>query len=52
MGGEGHSAAFPGLCLNPASLLTGDLPALLAALDQSIQTERHEEFVNRLREDK
>lgn len=42
------SRLFPGLWLDPAALLAGDLPRLLAALDVGCATEEHRRFAARL----
>lgn len=42
------SRLFPGLWLDAAALLAGDLPKLLAAIDQGCSTDAHREFVARL----
>ena len=44
-----RSETFPGLWLDPAALLRGDLPRLFAVLDQGTATSEHAAFVNRLR---
>lgn len=43
-----RSRIFPGLWLNPAHMLAGDLPAMFALLDQATATSEHAEFVKRL----
>lgn len=47
-GGTLCSKTFPGLCLHPASLLSGDLPALFALLDNMTATPEHADFVRRI----
>lgn len=42
------SRLFPGLWLDPAALLAGDLPKLLAAIDRGCATDAHREFAARL----
>jgi len=42
------SRVFPGLWLDAAALLRGDLPALLAVLQQGLASQEHAEFVARL----
>jgi Uma2 family endonuclease len=42
------SKIFPGLCLRPSSLLSADLPALFALLDNTTGTPEHADFINRL----
>lgn len=44
-----RSKRFPGLWLNPAALITADLPRLFAAIDRGATTAEHAEFVGRLR---
>jgi Uma2 family endonuclease len=50
--GEGilRSEAFPGLRLDPAALLGGDGPRLLAVLQQGLASPEHAAFVTRLAE--
>ncbi|HWE96636.1 MAG TPA: Uma2 family endonuclease, partial [Tepidisphaeraceae bacterium] len=43
------SETFPGLWLDPAALLRGDLPRLLAQVDVGTATAGHSAFVDRLR---
>ena len=43
-----RSAAFPGLWLDPAALLSGDSARVLAVLQQGIASAEHAEFVARL----
>ena len=43
-----RSGVFPGLWLDPAALLAGDLPRLLAALDLGLATPEHAAFAARL----
>ncbi|MGC8638630.1 MAG: Uma2 family endonuclease [Isosphaeraceae bacterium] len=43
-----RSVVFPGLWLDPAALLAGDLAKVLAVLQQGLQSPEHTEFVNRL----
>lgn len=45
------SSAFPGLWLNVKSLLTGDLPAVMADLQAGLQSEEHKQFVEWLAAD-
>ena len=47
---KGHfqSEAFPGLWLDPAALIRGDLPQVLAVLQQGISAPEHQTFVARL----
>ncbi|MGO9597523.1 MAG: Uma2 family endonuclease [Isosphaeraceae bacterium] len=49
---QGHyrSATFPGLWLDPAALLRGDLTAVLEILRQGLATAEHQEFVQLLAE--
>lgn len=50
-GGPDHiyrSVAFPGAWLNVGSLVAGDLPGLLATLQEGIATSDHAEFVRKL----
>jgi Uma2 family endonuclease len=49
---EGHlrSEVFPGLWLDPAALLRGDLAQVMAVLQQGLATPEHADFVRRLRE--
>ena len=42
------SRLFPGLWLDPAALLAGDLPKLLAAVDRGCATDAHRDFAARL----
>jgi Uma2 family endonuclease len=42
------SKQFPGLWLDVAALLRGDLPALFAAIDRGVAAPEHAEFVRRL----
>lgn len=42
------SRLFPGLWLDPAALLAGDLPKLFAAVDRGCATDAHREFAARL----
>ncbi len=42
------SRLFPGLWLDPAALLSGNLAALLAALDRGCGSDEHRAFVDRL----
>ena len=44
-----RSEVFPGLWLDPAALLRGDLAGVLAVLDQGVQSPEHAAFVERLR---
>ena len=43
-----RSRVFPGLWLNPASLIAGDLHAVFALLDKGIATAEHADFIKRL----
>jgi Uma2 family endonuclease len=43
-----RSTVFPGLWLDPAALLRGDLTSVLAVLDQGVHSLEHAEFVARL----
>jgi Uma2 family endonuclease len=43
-----RSSAFPGLWLNPTSLIRADLPAVFAVLDRGVSSPEHAEFVKRL----
>ena len=43
-----RSEAFPGLWLDPAALLTGDLEGIIAALGRGLATPEHAAFVARL----
>jgi Uma2 family endonuclease len=43
-----RSRVFPGLWLDPAALLRGDLAGVLAALDRGLATPEHADFVARL----
>ena len=43
-----RSAAFPGLWLDPSSLLKGDLDGIIATLERGLATPEHAEFVARL----
>jgi Uma2 family endonuclease len=47
-GGILKSTVFPGLWLDPAALLRGDLASVLAVLDQGVHSPEHAEFVARL----
>jgi Uma2 family endonuclease len=47
-----HSGVFPGLWLDIAALLRGDLATVLAALQRGLATSEHAEFVKRLSEHK
>ena len=44
-----RSRVFPGLWLNPSSLLAGDLATVLRVLQQGLAHESHAEFVRRLK---
>ena len=44
-----RSSVFPGLWLDPAALLTRDLPRLMAALRAGLATPEHAAFVERIR---
>jgi hypothetical protein len=41
---------FPGLWLDAAALLQGDLPRVLATLQQGVETDQHGQFVRELQE--
>lgn len=43
-----HSQVFPGLCLDVAALLAGDLATVVAAVKAGAETEEHAAFVQRL----
>jgi Uma2 family endonuclease len=43
-----RSSVFPGLWLDPAALLRGDLTAAFDALRQGLESDAHKEFVQRL----
>jgi Uma2 family endonuclease len=43
-----RSRVFPGLWLNPASVLTADLPAMFALLERGTSASEHADFVKRL----
>ncbi len=43
-----RSTAYPGLWLDPAALLRGDLARVLAVVQQGLITPEHADFVNRL----
>jgi hypothetical protein len=44
-----RSEVFPGLWLDPAALIAGDGPRLMAVLQQGIASPEHTAFVERLR---
>jgi Uma2 family endonuclease len=44
-----HSEVFPGLWLDPAALLRGDLATVLAILQQGLASPEHHAFIARLR---
>ena len=46
--GHYKSGAFPGLWLDPAALLRGDLPGAIAVLKEGIASEAHAAFVTKL----
>jgi Uma2 family endonuclease len=51
-GGEGglyRSTVFPGLWLDPAALIAGDGPAMVAALQRGLASPEHAAFVEQLR---
>jgi len=50
-GGRLRSKLFPGLWLDPASLLAGDLAKLFAVVDEGTATTGHQEFVKKMRND-
>jgi Uma2 family endonuclease len=43
-----RSEVFPGLWLDPAALIRGDLPAVFDALRQGLASDAHEKFVRKL----
>jgi Uma2 family endonuclease len=43
-----HSQVFPGLWLDSTALLNGNMPQVLAVLQQGIQSDEHQQFVQRL----
>ena len=43
-----RSSIFPGLWLDPAALIRGDLPTVLAVVQQGVSSPEHTEFVARL----
>jgi len=43
-----HSAAFPGLCLDPNHLLNADSAGLLATLEAGLRSDAHVQFLTRL----
>jgi Uma2 family endonuclease len=47
--GSLRSTIFPGLWLDPAALLRGDVAAVLALVQQGLASPEHQEFVARLR---
>lgn len=47
--GRLQAKLFPGLWIDVAALLKGDLPALLSAVDRGVATPEHADFVSRLR---
>ena len=47
-GGRLSSKLFPGLWLDPASLLAGDLAKLFAVVDEGTATSEHQKFVKKL----
>ena len=46
--GSLRSTVFPGLWLDPAALMRGDLPAVLALVQQGLASPEHAEFAARL----
>lgn len=46
--GRLRSQIFPGLWLDPAALLAGDLPKLFAVVDEGVNTDEHRAFVEKL----
>ena len=44
-----RSEAFPGLWLDPAALLRGDLATVLAVVQQGLASPEHADFTARLR---
>jgi Uma2 family endonuclease len=47
-----HSEVFPGLWLDPAALVRGDVNAVLAAVQQGLNSPEHADFVARLARDR
>jgi hypothetical protein len=47
--GSLRSTVFPGLWLDPAALLRGDLASVLALVQQGLASPEHAEFAARLR---
>jgi Uma2 family endonuclease len=43
-----RSMVYPGLWLDPAALLRGDLPAVFGALQRGLESDEHRKFVQRL----
>ena len=50
--GHYQSEVFPGLWLDPAALLRGDLVSVMAVLQQGLASPEHAEFVSRLEQQK
>jgi len=48
--GHYHSEVFPGLRLDPAALLRGDLAGVLSVAQQGLASPEHAEFVHRLQQ--
>ncbi len=48
--GRFQSVVFPGLWLDPAALIRGDLPTVLRVVQEGIASPEHAAFVARLRE--
>jgi len=48
--GRLRSKLFPGLWLDPAALLTGNLAKLFAVIDEAVATPEHQEFVKKLKQ--
>ena len=48
-GGQYRSEVFPGLWLDPAVLVRGDLAQVIAVLQQGLASPEHAEFVRQLR---
>jgi Uma2 family endonuclease len=46
--GQLHSEVFPGLWLDPAALVQGDMPSVMAVLQQGLATAEHASFVAKL----
>ncbi|MCY2996422.1 MAG: hypothetical protein NTY19_52525 [Planctomycetota bacterium] len=50
--GRYQSEVFPGLWLDPAALIRGDLPRVMAVLQQGLASPEHAEFVIRMEQQK